>query len=152
MATTPNRYLLDTNVLLRYANSSQPLHPLVRNIVKQLWQDGHALYITSQNCIEFWNVTTRPANRNGFGFTPEDAAVILGLIEQAFPMLPDSSAVYSEWRQLVSAFGVSGVQVHDARLVAFMHVNQISHILTFNTKDFIRYNTSGITAIDPSQI
>jgi hypothetical protein len=35
--------------------------------------------------------------------------------------------------------GVSGVQVHDARLVAAMHVYGVKHILTSNGKDFARY-------------
>lgn len=37
------------------------------------------------------------------------------------------------------AHNVSGVQVHDARLVAAMRVHGVSRILTFNDKDFTRY-------------
>jgi len=47
-------------------------------------------------------------------------------------------------------FEVSGVKVHDARIVAAMLVHKISHILTFNTKDFSRYSGICITAVDPS--
>jgi hypothetical protein len=117
-----------------------------------LRQDGHKLQIASQNCIEFWNVATRPLDRNGFGLTPPDADRLLKLVERLFPILPDSSEVYKEWRRLVVIFGVSGVQVHDARLVASMKVNAISHILTLNVEDFTRYISEGIVAVAPGTV
>ncbi len=40
---------------------------------------------------------------------------------------------------LLVAHGVSGVQVHDARLVAAMHVHGVGRILTFNAKDIARF-------------
>lgn len=145
-------YLLDTNVLLRFADRSHPLHALIRTAVRELRQDGHKLQVSSQNCIEFWNVTTRPVERNGFGLTPPEAERLLQLIERLFPVLPDSSEIYREWRRLVVVFGVSGVQVHDARLVAAMKVNAISHILTLNVEDFKRYISEGITAVAPGTV
>ena len=49
-------------------------------------------------------------------------------------------------------FGVSGVKVHDARLVALMLANDILQILTFNAADFQRYQVLGIRAIDPGEV
>lgn len=46
--------------------------------------------------------------------------------------------------------GVSGVQVHDARIAACLRVHRVTRLLTFNTKDFARY--SGFVAVDPAQI
>ncbi len=46
--------------------------------------------------------------------------------------------------------GVSGVQVHDARLAAVMNVNNVSHLLTLNSKDFERF--TGITPIHPDDL
>lgn len=142
-------YLIDTNVLLRFADRSHQLHPIVRNAVRQLRQDGHQLQIASQNCIEFWNVATRPIAKNGFGLATVEAEQMLRLIERLFPLLPDASTTYSAWRRLVLAFNVSGVQVHDARLVATMIANNISRILTFNTTDFVRYTPAGVKAVNP---
>jgi predicted nucleic acid-binding protein len=51
----------------------------------------------------------------------------------------ESPEVYQEWKRLVVANNVSGVQVHDARLVAAMSVHAIKRILTFNVDDFARY-------------
>ncbi len=143
-------YLLDTNVILRFAERNHPLHPTVRNAVRQLRLDGHRLQVTSQNCVEFWNVATRPATKNGFGLKPVEADKMLRLIERLFPLLPDAPTLYSEWRRIVVTFKVSGIQVHDARLVAAMKANDVTHVLTFNTKDFTRYASEGIIAVEPT--
>ena len=83
--------------------------------------------------------------------TPADAEQLLLSLERLFPLLPEMPALYPEWRRLVVTFGVSGVQVHDARLVAAMNVS-IKHILTFNTADFNRYASEGIVAVDPTTV
>ena len=60
--------------------------------------------------------------------------------------------MYTEWRRLVLTFNVSGVQVHDARLVAAMNEHGVTHMLTLNTTDFVRYGDEGIVAIDPTRM
>jgi len=145
-------YLVDTNALLRFADRSHHLHAVVRNAVRKLRQEGHSPQIASQNCIEFWNVATRPSTKNGFGLTTVNAEQMLRLIERIFPLLLDRPATYPTWRQLVLTFNVAGVQVHDARLVATMLTNDVTHILTLNTADFVRYAPAGIVAIDPAAV
>jgi predicted nucleic acid-binding protein len=84
--------------------------------------------------------------------TSSDADRLLHLIERLFPLLPDTPTLYPEWRRLVVMFGVSGVQVYDTRLVAAMKVHGVTHVLTFNTTDFIRYASAGIVAVDPATV
>jgi predicted nucleic acid-binding protein len=146
------RYLVDTNVLLRFVDRRDPLHPTMRAAIRKLRQAGHHLYIAPQNCVEFWNVATRPPERNGFGLTPTDTNWSLRLIERLFSVLPEQPTVYLAWRQLVVQFSVRGVQVHDARLVAMMQTHNITHILTTNTADFARYTSIGVTAVDPTSV
>lgn len=145
-------YLIDTNVLLRVLHSTNPSSPLAETVVRELLSNGHELHATTQNFIEFWNVSTRPINKNGMGLSPANAIGPLRKAERLFPLLPDLPAVYAEWRELVVNYGVSGVQVHDARLVATMLVHGVTHILTFNTSDFARYNSRGIVAVDPATV
>jgi predicted nucleic acid-binding protein len=145
-------YLVDTNVLLRFAVRTDSQHLLVRQAIKSLKQNGNELRIVLQNCIEFWNAATRPINNNGFGLSINDADFLLRLVERIFPLLPESAAIYPEWRKLIINFGVSGVRVHDARLVAAMMTHSVTHILTFNVSDFARYSNIGIVAIDPSTV
>jgi len=82
---------------------------------------------------------------------PLEADRILQHLERLFPLLPDSANVYPVWRRLVVDYDVSGVQVHDARLVATMLVHDVKYILTFNIQDFIRYRPEGIIAVNPSE-
>jgi predicted nucleic acid-binding protein len=97
---------------------------------------------------EFWNVMTRPVNRNGYGFSPADADLLATEFKVGLRLLPDAPDVHIEWRRLLVAHGISGIQVHDARLVASMHVHGVKRILTFNTRDFTRF--TGIEAIHPA--
>ena len=103
--------------------------------------------------MESWRVATRPVANNGLGLTLRAALNELTYLETIFPRLPDSDDVYDRWRDIVITLGVSGVQVHDARLVAVMLTHGITHILTFNGKDFARFvNPVGIVVVDPATV
>lgn len=142
----------DTNILLRFANRADAQHTGVLSAVRKLKANGDEIYMLPQTCGEFWNVCTRPIARNGFGFTLTRTDRSLRLVEKIFPLLPDDARVHQEWRKLVVSFGVAGVQVHDARIVAAMLVHQVTHILTFNVSDFIRYSSIGIVAVNPNSL
>lgn len=146
------RYLADTNIILRFVNRNDPLHPVMRGAIRTLRLAGHQICLVPQNCIEFWNVSTRPKTRNGYGLSTAAADNALRLLERLFPVLPEFPDLYSEWKTLVVQHSVSGVQVHDARLVAAMRIHHISHILTSNVGDFTRYRDIGIVATHPSQV
>lgn len=138
--------------LLRFAIRQGSQHQIVRQAIRKLLEHSDEIYIFPQNCIEFWNVATRPVKNNGFGYSFEDADFFLRLIERVFHLIGDDARIYREWRKLVVDFGVSGVQAHDARIVAAMLVHNITHILTFNTKDFARYSSIGVIAIDQANV
>src|SRR5271163_1467504 len=105
-------YLVDTNVLLRLAQPDSPEHEIIRHCTDRLWAQGAELFFTSQNLAEFWNVCTRPAERNGFGFSVSEADERASMIEARLSLAPDSEATHREWRRIVVTAGVSGVQVH----------------------------------------
>ena len=142
--------LLDSNILLRWIERDDPDQIVVQAVVERLFSSNFDLCYTSQNLGEFWNTLTRPTNRNGYGFSPIEADRHAITIEKRLTLLPDSLAIHTEWRRLLVAYRVCGVQVHDARLVAAMHVHGVKRILTFNTKDFARFDT--IEAVHPSQL
>ncbi len=54
----------------------------------------------------------------------------------------------------MSAVGVIGKQVHDARLVAVCHIHTVTHVLTFNFSHFARMATfgPGIVVVDPASV
>ena len=143
-------FLVDTNLLLRSAEPSHPMYPEAINAIGILRERGERLHIIPQNFIEFWNVYTRPVERNGLGHTSAEAAAEVNRLKGIFLLLPDTSTIYSEWERLVVTYGVMGVNVHDARLVAAMLVHGLRHILTFNTRDFTRYTE--IAAVHPTEV
>lgn len=143
-------YLLDTNVLLRWVHPADPQQALTQVVVKELQRRGETVYITPQNLVEFWNVATRPVSVNGLGMTPSQADQEAVQLERLFQLAPDTPDIYTHWRQLVVSAGVSGVQVHDTRLVAVMLAHGITHLLTFNSTDFNRF--SGITVVHPKDV
>jgi predicted nucleic acid-binding protein len=143
-------YLLDTNVLLRWVQPDDPERAVAVAAVDALWDKGEEISVTAQNIIEFWNVATRPQEANGIGLTPEQAETEVAQIEALFPILLDTADIYPAWRKLVKEAGVCGVQVHDARLAAVMRVHGISHLLTFNVRDFQRFG--GLTVVRPGDV
>jgi predicted nucleic acid-binding protein len=142
--------LLDTNVLLRWLDPCHPDQILLESALKKLVLDGANLCYSSQNLGEFWNVLTRPLKQNGFGLSAQQADRRAHSFESKIILLPDDPAVQHIWRRLLVEYRVYGVQVHDARLVAAMHIHGVKRILTFNTKDFSRFD--GIEAIHPAQL
>lgn len=142
--------LTDTNIILRLAEPSHPMHAESLRAVKKLFSAGHNLCLIPQNLIEFWNVATRPANKNGLGWTISQTDSEVADLESIFTILPDSQTIYDEWRHLVVKHSVLGKQVHDTRLVAAMTVHKISHLLTFNIDDFKRFST--IVIVEPTTV
>ena len=141
---------MDTNVLLRLLQRSDPHHQAIRAALRTLRQRGEQLCFTPQNLVEFWCVCTRPTTVNGFGLTVAETDRRARVIERLLTLLPDSPAMHAEWRRLVVAHAVSGVQVYDARLGAAMRVHGVTNLLTLNIDDFTRY--PGITAVHPQNI
>lgn len=139
--------LVDSNILIRWVQPHDPDYASAEAAVTGLADAGNALCYASQNLGEFWNALTRPVVRNGYGLSPAQADRRARSFESRLRLLPDGPAVHEEWRRLLVDYGVSGVQVHDARLVATMRVHGVGRILTFNTRDFARF--TGIEAIHP---
>lgn len=142
--------LVDSNILLRAMLRDSPDHDLVRSALAKLISSEIVLYYTHQNVAEFWNAATRPRESNGFGLSVEDVEREVETIERGMRLLPDSAAVYHEWRRIVAQHQVRGLQVHDARLAATMIVHGVTHILTLNVKHFSRFD--GIAALHPSNV
>lgn len=143
-------FLLDTNILLRMIDLKHPMNQDVTNAIKVLRSQNEQLFIIPQNLIEFWNVCTRPLEKNGLGMTVSETEREISRMENLFIVLRDQSDIYPQWRSLVQKYQVKGVKVHDTRLVAAMLVYGVEKILTFNVDDFRRF--SEITATHPTNI
>lgn len=126
------------------------MHAAALDASSALLAADEVVHIVPQNIAEFWNVCTRPRNQNGLGFSSEQTDAEVSRLETLFHLVLDEPGIYNEWRQLVVRYGVNGVRVHDARLVAAMRVHGISDLLTFDDGDFKRYRE--ITVMTPADV
>src|SRR5690348_16630366 len=103
---------VDANVFLRLVHTSDPLYAVAFSALRTLRRRGETLVMFPQTLFEFWNVCTRPATaRGGFGLSVVDTDTRMRRLERRYPVLPDGPAVLGEWRRLVVAHSVLGVQV-----------------------------------------
>ncbi|HEY3968790.1 MAG TPA: PIN domain-containing protein [Planctomycetaceae bacterium] len=145
------RVLLDTGVLLRLFERLDPNYTDIQAALKLLWTRGDEPVIAAQNAVEFWNVSTRPTTaRGGYGQPVVKTRARLVAIERICRVLPDTPSTFTEWKRLVTTHSVTGVSVHDARVVAQMVVWQVGEILTLNAADFRRY--PGIVVQTPAEL
>lgn len=146
-------YLLDSGIILRLVDESDPRHALVEAAVGALGSQRETILITVQNIAEFWNVATRPAANNGLALSPAKVAQLYQeAIEPICAVLTESDALQGEFKRLLVSYGVVGKQVHDARLVAMMLTWQVDKILTLNERNFRRFEPEGIVAVAPASI
>src|SRR4051812_10891405 len=94
-------YLIDTNVLVRLANTADARHAVAARCVLELHRRGEMLHITPQVMIEFRNVATRPTAVNGLGHSIVDAEWQAAGFEAKFALLEDTPGVYLAWKALV---------------------------------------------------
>ncbi len=146
--------LIDTSILARLANTADAQYALADRAVMELHHRSEVLCIAPQNLIEFRNLATRPKAVNGLGLSIVDAEAKAAVFEGTFSLLTETPDIYPAWKVLVSALGIIGKRVHDARLVAICHVHAVTHVLTFNVAHFIGMAGfgPGIVVVDPATV
>lgn len=142
--------LIDTGILLRAFDADFAEYHLVRGSLRKLLVRGERMVVAVQNLAEFWNTSTRPVECNGYGLTIERVNRRIRWIEQLCEVVTEDDASFRAWKILLTTHSVTGVAVHDARLVSVMLARGISAILTLNQRDFRRY--PGLTVITPDTL
>ena len=131
-------------------DSTASTHLLAGQATAKLLLRGNQVYITSQNLVEFWVVATRPTDVNGLGWNVAKTNYEIEQILAQFTLLEDNPEIFSNWLNLVNTKQIKGKRIHDARLVAVMLTYGISHLLTFNPKDF--NSITEVTVVHPQTI
>ena len=145
--------LLDTGILLRVFAQIDPLYRETRQALLKLRREGEELLTSFQNVAEFVNVSTRPASaRGGYGLSLELVDKRVRFVERVCHVVTENPPSYNRWRELVARYGVSGLAVHDARLVAIMLAHGVHRLLTLNDRDFRRYEPEGIVVVTPQAL
>jgi predicted nucleic acid-binding protein len=142
--------LVDTGVLLRSFVRAEPKCAAIRSSFRELRQRGEELVTTVQNIAEFSNVSTRPTTaRGGYGLPASKLDLRIAFIERLCRRLYESEESYAIWRRLIAAHGITGIAVHDTRLVSIMLANNVHQVLTLNDRDFLRFEADGIVILSP---
>ena len=144
------KYLLDTNIILRFRDSSDEQHRIAIDAVSYLLTQEHDCLLPPQVLIGFWAVATRPSENNGLGWTVEQTRTVVDELVDRFPLLEDSPQIFPHWLDLVTTNKVKGKRTHDARIVATMFIHKITHLLTFNPNDFT--SISKVTVVRPQDL
>lgn len=143
-------YVVDTNVLLRTLQPAHSMYMSASRSIALLIKQGESLCVCPQSIYECWVVATRPLAQNGLGMTTDQIHSEIEVFKTYLSVLPDTPAIFPVWEQLVLQYSVKGKPAHDARIVAPMKAHGVTHLLTFNTGDFARYQ--GIIAVTPDSI
>ena len=119
--------LIDTNLLLYALNKDSDNYKISISVISNL---NYNLFLTSKNISEFFAVTSKlkiPLE-TVFNFY-EDLKIYTKFF---FP--GEKSLIILE--NLIQKYKPKGNQVFDIEIVSIMLANDISHIATFNKKDF----------------
>jgi predicted nucleic acid-binding protein len=143
-------YLLDTNIILRFANTQSSEYEAINNAIIRILLQGGQCFITSQVLIEFWVVATRPVAVNGLGWTPEETERAVQILINQFELLEEIPDIFPIWLSIATNHRISGKHSHDLRIQAVALAHNIRHILTLNPKDFVE--VEGMTIVHPNSI
>ncbi len=144
------RILVDTNLITRLAQRAHHQRQAAFKAVETVLARGDDPCIMPQIIYEFWVVATRPVSKNGLDMPGSQAKDEIERAQRIFTFLDDTPGLFDEWYRLVVQYDVHGLPAHDTRIVAAMRLCGITHILTFNVKDFRQY--SEITVVNPDQV
>ena len=114
------KVLLDTNILLRHANSADPDFAVADAATDRLVRVADAVCLVPQTVSEFYVAATRAVKANGLGLSAADARSLADSFVAAFDLLPDPADLTARWLDLMEAHGVTGPNSYDGRLAAAM--------------------------------
>ncbi|MEW6238620.1 MAG: type II toxin-antitoxin system VapC family toxin [Candidatus Omnitrophota bacterium] len=134
-----NRLFIDTNILIYATNESSPWRHSAANALMELRRKGIELIVSPQIIREYLCVVTRSASCSKnilFSQILEN----LNRIQKEFVLVEENRHVVDCLVDIVRNVSVAGKQIHDANIVATMITHGVSHLLTRNTADFIRFS------------
>lgn len=142
---------LDSNVLIyhTFADFDKDKYMISRELLSELAQRKCWFIISPQIIREFFAISTnskiliKP-------LSPEEAFEKIEEFLEKYEFVSESENTISYLKDLTVKHQIIKQNIHDTNIVATMMDNDIDHLFTFNTKDFIKYNE--IKLIVPDRI
>ena len=129
--------VLDTNVASRLVQLTHPHHPYAYRAIAQLRSQDEIFGLTATSIYELYFIFTKPSM--GFGFTISQAINTLDNIRHRFQLVPEQPSTLEVWQMLVTKYMLGNRLVFDARIAATMVDRGYRRLLTFNDRDFTRF-------------
>lgn len=140
--TTSDPILFDSNVLIYNQNINAPLYQQSKNYHERVLASEINGVVSPQNITEFFAVITSP-RRITKPLSPDKAlTAIQNYLNPAsnFSIIYPNRLTLQIFRDLQKKYKVRSQKIFDVFLVATMLGNNISTILTANTKDFAPFS------------
>lgn len=107
------KYLLDTNILVRRVNLTDPQNLVATASINVLLARGATPILVPQVLVELSATLTRPGLANGLGMTHIEVSKLVDNLRRSFTLLPDNELVFEHWLRFFSnGFGI-GREVYD---------------------------------------
>jgi len=137
MIPESEQVLIDTNVLiyLTFEDFEPEKHIRSLEILNELDQSGSPLFVSSQVLREFYAIAT---NDRIFPkpLTSKQALRKLKEFIVRFSLVMEKETTLHVLISLIEQYAVSRQKIHDMNIVATMMDNGISHLFTYNVRDF----------------
>ena len=128
----------DTNAIVRAEFELAPEHEIAKMTLETEIESGRLIYISRQIVREYLAVVTRLQPWSP-PLSMSDALERARSLMNRFTILEDGPEVTSILLELCRDIPVGGRQIHDANIAATMLAHNVRLLLTFNQRDFIRY-------------
>jgi predicted nucleic acid-binding protein len=132
---------IDTNILIyaTFPDFDSAKHIQCLESLNQLLQSDKPLFVSSQILREFFAISTN----GGIFKKPLTCKQAVGKMKEflkRFNFIPEKETTVLTLINLIEKYAVSRQKIHDLNIVATMIDHGVSHLLTYDKKDFKRIN------------
>lgn len=135
-----SRIFVDTNILYYLNNQTESFGTQSFARINELVTSQNSLVISSQIIREYANATLRNAIYHKLDL-PSSISIVarnIARFQRDFEMLYDSPEVLQNWMLLIPSL-TTNRDVFDFNIAATLQTHNISHILTHNVSDFVKF-------------
>lgn len=138
--------LLDSNILVYAHNFVSPLHKKSTNLLRASLEGELNAVIAHQNLLEFYSIITDQRRIEKPISGMEASSLVKKYLDSTLEIIFPNPETVPIVLQFSSKLAITDGRIFDTYLVATMLSNNISSILTANTKDF--HSFTGIQVFD----
>jgi predicted nucleic acid-binding protein len=144
---SPERALIDTNVLVYAIYEQAPQHGPSRRLLERCQRGEQPLAVSPQNLLEFYAIVTNH-RRVTAPYPPREAIKLLRQILTIahLDVVPPPPDIHERLLSLLELHPVSGSRCFDLQLVATALAYGIGRVYTYNTADF---KSTGLMPTEP---